>query len=653
MREDILKKLEGAYSNTNNQQNNPAISNAQKDVEEQKGFASAMQKIVNNFENSIIGKAFKAPSKIMQNTFNELQKGDGSFIGDAGVILKGGAEAAGTALRTGGSILNESWRDIGSVADTEMAQDLLGTGGSKILKAGTTGAGLASEMFANSLAFQNPAVDMADKIIDVSKLSGDILALTDGKTSGKELIQDAIYTALDFAPEITNAAKNSKLAKAIENKKATKTADKIISNTDTLNNITDKKTSLKASADTKNDIEYINNLTAKKRDAALILTNNKEELAEYMADDYMKSLDKFNQVKKDINAVYTFDNELNEKELSSIAESAKNNVLKKYKNKILDENQIKTLAEEKAVASFGDNVVNNEQLVKKVNSEIKKITKEQDKILKKYNVDVDVLEKQLKDKKLRDKAEEEFFDFIDSYSRNSKENRTQNKELTNKLFDRIYKTTLEEDASFNSINNLADEFIAAVKNESNAGSQEMYKATVDFLQNKYPEEMVDALNEFRASNQLINTVGGVFKTSDKKQIRKEIKDLSSNIPDKLNENFHVFMLGDKLGVSPSTNAIKNTILSFISNGKDADKIYKNLKKKVAGSLPKETKESIITNINKVIKDILDNYNISPRGIVESTYDNNIGIQEQSNGSTSTYTTPYKSKYEEYLDSLYY
>lgn len=557
MREDIVNSVINQYNTKKENQidNNPAVSNNQKVEKEQKGFTGAMQKMVDAFENSIIGKAFLAPSKIMQNTFNKLQESDGSVLGDIGVALKGGAEASGTMLRTAGNIMKESWTDIGKAADTEIGKKILGSGGSALIKAGTTGAGLASEAFVNSLMFSNPVVNNIDKIIDITKLTGDILALTDGKTSGKELIQDAIYTTLDFTPEITNAIKSKKAVKVVKD-----------ANGNIIDDITKKRTSLKADDIKQQDAIDISNKASKKFTSALTTTETPEEFITTLGEDWKNSKEAF-------------------------------------------ENTL-------------------------INADPKKV--------------------------FNGETTDTFKEYLNNYSNTTKAYVKDNTGFVNGIHKTIDDIVKNPNKSMLQINDYVNELNEQIKNskELSKAEKKIYEATSSYLQSKYTEDIKRTLDDFRVNDALIDEVDNLFKTTDKKEVNKKISNLSKNLFQRLSDNVYVGITGGKPGIYPSKNATADALVNtFSKNKKATDRLYKNLQKSAFKSLPKETKDDIITNINKTIEDILRNSPVSPRGVIESTYDSNINIQEQSNYSqgsySNTYTTPYKSDYQEYLDSLYY
>lgn len=549
MREDIVNSVINQYNTKKENQidNNPAVSNNQKVENQQKGFAGALQNIVNAFENSIIGKVFKAPSNVMKETYKKLDEGESSAIGDLGVLAKGSADAVATALRSGGTILQESWKDIGKVGDTEMAQEALGKGGANIIKGASNVAGFASSALANSLMFQEPVVDLIDKGLDITALTGDVLALTDGKTSVKDLVSDAIYTTLDFAPEISKSFKGKNISDKAKD-------------SEVLKDITKKNVSLKASEKAKEDAINISNKSYKKFLSNLATSETGDDFVKSATDSYKGSQDTLNN--------------------------------------LLENTDPKNIFKDKTFNDFNTYLLDNV------------------------------------DTKSTVKTNQDFIS-----------------KLSNKIDDIVAKpnTTMTQ------INELFDNWSSlATAEETLLAEKKLYTAALNFLEDNYPKEIKEAIENYRVDNAVLTIIENEFNKADKKQLLKEIKDISTTLPEKMANNFYIGVMGGQAGVFPSKQGIKENIVDKIFTGREGEKLFNGLKKEAFKTLPTDKLKQISNVLSDKARGLIQN----SRGIIESTYPDNIEEQTLPQQTTNTgnqvYTPKlYKSEYQQYLDSLYY
>lgn len=113
--------------------------------------------------------------------------------------------------------------------------------------------------------------------------------------------------------------------------------------------------------------------------------------------------------------------------------------------------------------------------------------------------------------------------------------------------------------------------------------------------------MVDVLNEFRAIDNVAGKISARLKNANKKQLTKELKRSGETLPDKITDNLHIFILGDNLGVRPTSDAVKESIFGKFFSTKEGDKLFNGLKKSVVNDIPKEQADGIVKKINDYIK----------------------------------------------------
>ena len=199
-----------------------------------------------------------------------------------------------------------------------------------------------------------------------------------------------------------------------------------------------------------------------------------------------------------------------------------------------------------------------------------------------------------------DKLSNDFNNYLLKNAESSSNVKTEST-LVNKLYNELNDVLKNKDATMTQVNNLLNKWSKIGAKSELTEEKDIYLTAINYIQDNYTKEIKDAVDNFRADNTILTTINSLFKKADKKQAAKDLKNLSKTLPDKITDNFHVFILGDQIGVRPTSDAIKDALFGKFFSTKEGDKLFRGLKKSVIDDIPKEKADTIVKRLNDYIK----------------------------------------------------